>query len=109
VTIDFQHIDDAQCLAFTGAVEFAGKRWSASILMAVARGASRFTQITASVPGLSDRMLSQRLREFERAGFVDRDVIATTPVQVHYQLTDRGSDLLQSLQPLVNYTQRWAE
>ena len=54
-------------------------------------------------------MLSQRLREFERAGFVDRDVIATTPVQVHYQLTDRGSDLLQSLQPLVNYTQRWAE
>lgn len=106
---DFQHIDDAQCVAFSGAVEFAGKRWSSSILMAIARGASRFGQITASVPSLSDRMLSQRLRELELAHLVDREVIASTPVQVHYRLTARGSDLLQSLQPLVTYTQRWAE
>jgi DNA-binding HxlR family transcriptional regulator len=109
VKTDFQHIDDAQCLAFTGAVEFAGKRWSASVLMAIARGASRFGQITASVPGLSDRMLAQRLREFERERLVEREVIASIPVQVHYRLTPQGSDLLDSLQPLVTYTQRWAE
>jgi DNA-binding HxlR family transcriptional regulator len=109
VKTDFQHIDDDQCIAFSSAVEFAGKRWSASVLMAIARGASRFGQITATVPGLSDRMLSQRLREFERESLVEREVIASTPVQVHYRLTVRGHDLLQSLQPIVAYTQRWAE
>jgi DNA-binding HxlR family transcriptional regulator len=109
VETGLEQIDDARCLAFTDAVEFAGKRWSASILMAIARGSSRFGQITESVPGLSDRMLAQRLRELELAQLVDREVVASTPVLVHYRLTSRGGDLLQSLQPLVTYTQRWAE
>ena len=104
---DFEKIDDEQCLAFTGAIEFAGKRWSGSVLMAIARGATRFGQITASVAGLSDRMLAQRLREFEREGLVEREVIATTPVQINYHLTAKGTDLLESLQPLTAFTQRW--
>lgn len=75
--------------------------------MAVARGASRFTEIIASVPGLSDRMLAQRVRELETAGLLEREVIATTPVQVRYRLSERGTDLMRSLQPLVAWGQRW--
>ena len=101
------HIDDDECRRFTGSVELIGRRWSSSILLAIARGATRFSEITASVPGLSDRLLAQRVRELEGARLLERRVIATTPVQVRYELTDRGRDLLDSLQPIVSWAQRW--
>jgi DNA-binding HxlR family transcriptional regulator len=48
-----------------------------------------------------------RLRELEQIGLIDRIVEPTTPVSVRYRLTARGQDLLASLQPLVDYGQRW--
>jgi DNA-binding HxlR family transcriptional regulator len=101
------HIDDSLCRGFLGSVELVGKRWSSGILLALARGAERFSEIIASIPGLSDRVLAERLRELESVGLLRREVIATMPVQVRYRLTDRGADLLDSLQPLVGWSQRW--
>jgi DNA-binding HxlR family transcriptional regulator len=106
---DIQHIDDEECRRFQSSVELIGKRWSSGILMAVARGATRFSDIIAAVPGLSDRLLSQRAKELELQGLLERQVIASTPVQVRYLLTSRGLDLMKSLQPLVAYGQRWDE
>jgi DNA-binding HxlR family transcriptional regulator len=104
-----RHIDDDACRTFQSSVELVGKRWSSAILMAVARDATRFSDIIASVPGLSDRLLAQRLKELQSVGFLERDVIASIPVQVRYRLTPRGADLLASLQPLVAWGQRWEE
>ena len=100
-------IHDEQCIRFQDSVELIGKRWSGGILMAMWQGADRFSEIVASVSGLSDRLLSQRLRELENAQLVVREVVATTPVQVRYRLTARGIDLMQSLQPLVAWEGRW--
>ncbi|MHC5794896.1 winged helix-turn-helix transcriptional regulator [Lacisediminihabitans sp. FW035] len=75
--------------------------------MAVAQGATRFSEILAAVPGLSDRLLSQRAKELEASGLLSREVIPSTPVQVRYHLTLRGQDLMDSLQPLVSWGQRW--
>ncbi|MDQ1564762.1 MAG: hypothetical protein QOI14_1713 [Actinomycetota bacterium] len=104
---DIQHINDEECHRFQSSVELIGKRWSSGILMAIARGATRFSDIIAAVPGLSDRLLSQRVKELELQGLLERKVIASTPVQVRYQLTARGFDLMKSLQPLVAYGKRW--
>jgi DNA-binding HxlR family transcriptional regulator len=52
-------------------------------------------------------LLAQRLKELEASGLVQREVIASTPVQVRYSLTEAGSDLLDSLQPLAAWGQRW--
>jgi len=109
LSTDIQHIDDAECRRFQGSVELVGKRWSSSVLLAIARGATRFSEIVTTVPGLSDRLLAQRLRELETAGLLARDVVASTPVQVRYRLTLRGDDLLRSLQPLVAWGQRWVD
>jgi len=103
----WQHIDDAECQRFASSIELIGKRWSSGILLAIAQGATRFSEITATVIGLSDRMLAQRLKELERDGLIERRVLATTPVQVRYILTERGGDLLASLQPLVGWGQKW--
>ncbi len=103
----WQHIDDDQCRRFASSVELIGKRWSSGILLAVAQGATRFSEITATVTGLSDRLAAQRLKELERDLLIERHVIATTPVQVRYAITQRGQDLLDSLQPLVGWGQKY--
>jgi DNA-binding HxlR family transcriptional regulator len=104
---DEQDAEHAECRRATAIVEVVGRRWNSGILLALARGASRFTEIAASVDGLSDCMLAARLRELEQIGLIDRIVEPTTPVSVRYRLTARGQDLLASLQPLVAYGQRW--
>lgn len=88
-------------------MELVGKRWSSAILMSVFLGAERFSEITASIPGLSDRMLAERARELEKADLLAREVIPTTPVQVRYTLTERGADLMRSLQPIVTWGTKW--
>jgi DNA-binding HxlR family transcriptional regulator len=104
---DIHLVDDAACRRFLSSVELVGKRWSSGVLLAIARGATRFSEITAVVPGLSDRLLAQRLKELEAVGLLEREVIASTPVQVRYSLTEAGADLLESLQPLAAWGQRW--
>jgi DNA-binding HxlR family transcriptional regulator len=107
VDTEWTHINDDECRRFQSSVELVGKRWSSAILMAVAQGATRFSEIAAAVPGLSDRLLSQRAKELETSGLLEREVIPSTPVQVRYHLTTRGQDLMDSLQPLVGWGQRW--
>jgi len=101
-------IDDELCRRHLAtSVELVGKRWSSAILLAISQGATRFSEITASVSGLSDRLLAQRAKELEQSGLIHREVIATTPVQVRYSLTEQGADLLQALQPIARWGERW--
>lgn len=106
---EWQRIDDEECRRFQSSVELVGKRWNSGILLAVAQGATRFTEIIAAVSGLSDRLLAVRVKELESAGLLEREVIPTTPVQVRYHLTAQGADLIRSLAPLVDWTQHWAQ
>lgn len=96
-------IDDETCRVFQEAAEFAGKKWTAAILLSLARGATRFSQIVDTVEGISPRLLSVRLRELEARRLIVREVIPTTPVQVTYRLAPSGSDLIRILNPLVQW------
>ena len=96
-------LNEEECRGFQKAVELVGRRWTSAILLALSRGAGRFGEILALVDGLSDRLLSQRLKELEAEGLVVRTVIPTTPVQVRYELSGRGRELMIALQPLVNW------
>ena len=106
-TKTIKHIDDAECRRFQQAAELAGRKWTAAILMAAFRGAERFSEYRELVSGVSDRMLSVRLRELETEELLTRTVIPTTPVQIRYTLTQRGAELIQGLQPLVTWGNRW--
>jgi DNA-binding HxlR family transcriptional regulator len=68
-------------------------------------GAARFSDIAAAVPGLSARLLSERLKELETEGIVIRTVVPTTPVRVDYALTDKG----QALHDVIVSVSSWAE
>jgi DNA-binding HxlR family transcriptional regulator len=95
----------AFCPYYHRAVELIGRRWSGVILRAMLSGVERFSDLTAAVPGLSDRLLSERLKEFEAEGLVERVVYPETPVRIVYRLTDKG----RALGDVVEAVSEWAE
>jgi DNA-binding HxlR family transcriptional regulator len=98
-------VPTAFCPRFHHAVELIGRRWTGAILRAIMSGATRFSDIAHAVPGLSDRLLAERLRELETEGIVSRTVIPEMPVRVEYHLTDKG----HSLQDVFGAIAAWAE
>jgi DNA-binding HxlR family transcriptional regulator len=101
-------IDDETCREFQSSIELVGRRWSAAILLALARGAERFGEVQHAVDGISSRLLAVRLKELEDQKLIERTVVPTTPVQIRYTLTTRGRELLTGLVPLIRWRQKWA-
>jgi DNA-binding HxlR family transcriptional regulator len=97
----------AVCPHFHHAIELIGKRWTGAIVVALTDGPMRYADIGKAVPGLSDRLLSQRLRELEEEGLVERQVEAGTPVRVTYSLTEAGQQLDPVLSELKSWARRW--
>jgi DNA-binding HxlR family transcriptional regulator len=95
------------CERYHAAVELIGARWSGAILQAMCTGHTRYAEIKAAVPGLSDTMLAHRLRTLEREGLLERIVVPATPVQVEYRLTEMGLDLKPVLENLISWSHRW--
>jgi DNA-binding HxlR family transcriptional regulator len=99
----------AFCPVFHRAVELIGRRWSGSIIRAMRTGRLRFSEIAYAVPGLSDRLLSERLKELECEGIVVRNVYPETPVRIEYELTDKGRDLDEVMRAISEWSVRWLE
>src|SRR2546430_15447968 len=98
----------AFCPEFHHAVELIGRRWTGAILRALLAGITRYSDLVRAVPGLSDRMLSERLRELEAEGIIARSVAPTMPVCVQYSLTDKGRDLGAVVQAIGAWAERWS-
>jgi DNA-binding HxlR family transcriptional regulator len=97
----------AVCPHFHHAIELIGKRWTGAIVCALTERPMRYAELGKAIPGLSDRLLSQRLRELEDEGLVERQVEAGTPVRVIYSLTVVGRDLDPVLSELKSWARRW--
>ncbi len=93
------------CPRYEQAIQLLGKRWTGLILDTLMSGPQRFCELTSTVEGLSDRVLSDRLREMESAGIIERVVYPQIPVRVEYRLTEKG----QALKPVVDSIHTWAE
>jgi len=92
------------CSAYHQAVELIGKRWTGAIVFVLMDGPLRFSEVKVLVPDLSDRLLSERMKELESVGIVERRVIDELPVRVEYCLTAKG----RALEPAVRSLKVWA-
>ncbi len=95
------------CERFHRAVELIGGRWTGAIIQLLIQGRMRFAELRSAIPDISDRMLSERLRELEAEGIVERLVIPETPVRVEYELTEKGRALEHALAALGKWAERW--
>ncbi len=103
-TITSTSMATQSCPRYEHAIQVLGKRWTGLLLDALMQGPRRFCELTVLVDGLSDRVLSDRLRELELEGVIQRVVYPQIPVRVEYQLTEKG----YALKPVIDAIHVWA-
>lgn len=95
------------CPFYHEAVELIGRRWTGAILRVLMEGPLRFSEVAQAVPELSDRLLSERMKELEARGIVERKVISGPPLRVEYSLSQMGRELEPALSELQQWAKRW--
>ncbi len=96
------------CPLYQKTVELIGRRWTGAIIAVLLESEPmRFSEVAAAVPQLSDRLLSERMKELEARGLIVRDVHAGPPVRVTYALTDMGRDLGPAIKALHDWARVW--
>jgi len=95
------------CTRFHAAVELIGRRWAGAIIQLLMSGRKRYCDLKAGIPDISDRMLSERLRELEQEGLLRRIVTPETPVRVEYELTKKGAGLHEALEAIGEWAHTW--
>jgi DNA-binding HxlR family transcriptional regulator len=95
------------CPFYHEAIEMVGRRWTGAILRALIDGPLRFSEIAQAIPEISDRLLSERMKELESRGLVIRTVIAGPPLQVRYGLSEMGAELGPAIAELQRWGRRW--
>jgi DNA-binding HxlR family transcriptional regulator len=101
---DIRPARESCCSAYHAAIELIGKRWTGAIVFVLLDGPLRFSEVKVLVPDLSDRLLSERLKELEGEGIVERRRSEGMPVRIEYSLTEKG----RALEPAVRSLKVWA-
>lgn len=83
-----------------------GDKWSMLLVMTLAGGAKRFNELHREVPDISQKMLTQTLRDLQRDGYVGRQVFDTKPPSVEYSLTPLGQSLIVPFGQLIEWANR---
>jgi DNA-binding HxlR family transcriptional regulator len=97
------------CPFYHEAVELVGRRWTGAILRVLMDGPLRFSEIAQAIPELSDRLLSERMKELEARGMVERTVISGPPLRVQYELSRMGHELEPALAEIQSWARRWLD
>ena len=82
-----------------------GDRWTVLVVVALADGRLRFSELRARIEGITPKVMTQTLRALERDGLITREVFAEVPPRVEYELTELGRDLLGP----IDAVRVWAE
>ena len=97
------------CGQFHRASELIGRRWSGAIIFVLLKARCRFATLREAIPDITDAMLSDRLRELEAEGIVERTVIPETPVRVEYGLTRKGRALAPVMEGIMDWAHKWTD
>jgi len=97
------------CGRFHQASELIGRRWNGAIIYCMLRTRCRYGTLREAIPGITDRMLSQRLQELEQEGIIAREVVPATPVRVEYALTKKGRALGKAVAAITDWAHTWID
>ena len=95
------------CTRFHYASELVGRRWNGAIIYMLLKQTCRFATLRDGIPGITDRMLSERLQQLENEGVVARTVVPDTPVRVEYSLTRKGKGLAEAVDSLAEWAEKY--
>ncbi|ARK28597.1 winged helix-turn-helix transcriptional regulator [Halalkalibacter krulwichiae] len=93
------------CPKYEVAIDLLGKKWTGLIIRVLLDGPKRFKEIKAQIPEMSDRILTERMKELELQKIIVRNVYPEKPVRIEYELTEKGL----ALKPVIESIQSWGE
>jgi DNA-binding HxlR family transcriptional regulator len=96
--------DEKVCSIFHHAIEIIGKKWTGAIIYCLCSGSKRFSELQDSIPEISSRLLTERLKELEDNNIIIREITKDRPIQVVYSLTEKGNNL----EPILKSIHDWA-
>lgn len=91
------------CNNFHNTIEFIGRRWMGVIIYTLMSGPKRYHEIVASIPGISDRLLTERLNELVKEGLVTKNFLKSSTKKVEYELTPSGLALKEVMITVRNW------
>lgn len=94
------------CVA--GALSIMGNKWTALLIMELAKGPTRFCALEDSLEGISPRTLSQRLDDLEEKSVITKKKYAEVPPRVEYTLTKKGEDLIPILRSMATWGDKYS-
>ncbi|MCP8967626.1 winged helix-turn-helix transcriptional regulator [Ectobacillus ponti] len=100
---------EALCPKFEFAFSILSRKWTGLIIQTLLPGPKRFREIADMIPNMSDRMLSERLKELEGEGIVMRTVYPDIPVRIEYALTEKGKSLESVMREVQKWAQQWVD
>ncbi len=95
------------CPTYNRAAQIIGSRWAGAVVRAMLGGATRFSEIRQAIDGITDRVLSKRLKDLEDEGILTRQVFAETPVRIEYHLTEKGKALARVVDAMTEWADEW--
>jgi DNA-binding HxlR family transcriptional regulator len=87
--------------------QLLGKKWATPILLELLSGKDSFNLLLRAIPGVNSKSLSARLEDFQNAGLIEKQELATKPRQTRYELTPKGEDFRMLTRELVGFTMKW--
>lgn len=95
------------CPKYESAMALLGKKWTGLIIRVLMGGPKRFKEIKQQIPDMSDRMLTERMKELEESGILIRHVYPDIPVRIEYTLSEKGEELEPVIVSIQNWGERW--
>jgi DNA-binding HxlR family transcriptional regulator len=90
------------------ALVLVSDKWTPLVVFVLGSGTHRFSELQRTIEGVSQKMLTQTLRDLEHANCVQRTVVPTAPISVEYSLTDLGRTLVEPLRGLIEWANEHA-
>ena len=100
---------DSKCTVYRTA-DFIGKRWTLLMLLELHKGrpSMRYSRLKESLPGITPKILSSRLKELEKEGLISKKVKTDTfPVSCEYSLTKSGGDFIRIIKDMKKWALKW--
>jgi len=95
------------CPKMEATLEILGKKWIGLIVFTLLSGPKKFSEVEKFIPGLSSRMLAERLKELEKLDIIKKTIYPETPVRIEYILTQKGIDLSTTFDAIGAWAEKW--
>lgn len=108
---DMEQIDTNSiiCPKYEHTFQILGKRWNGLIIEVLHQKDCRFSELAREIEELSDRVLTERLKELEHEGIVEKNMLCPDKIKFTYRLTEKGEALAKATDGLKEWAEKWVD